>query len=64
MDAGTRLAPQRSLRSTTEGAIVRRHVIPLTFPELGLIAGTRGIVRRACPALPQPPFTEILPRAS
>ena len=23
---------------------MRRHVIPLTFPELGLIAGTRGML--------------------
>jgi hypothetical protein len=35
---------QRSLPSTTEGAVVRRHVIPLTFPELALIAGTRGML--------------------
>ena len=35
---------QRSLPLHTEGAIVRRHVIPLTFPELGLIAGTRGML--------------------
>jgi len=29
---------------TTEGVIVRRDLIALTFPELGLIAGTRGML--------------------
>jgi hypothetical protein len=43
---GMRLAltAQRSLPLRNPGAIVRRHVIPLTFPELGLIAGTRGML--------------------